>query len=189
MAGSVNKVILIGNVGADPEIRRTQDGRPIANLRIATSETWRDRNSGERKEKTEWHTVVVFNEGLCKVIEQYVKKGAKLYIEGALQTRKWQDQQGQDRYSTEVVLQGFGSTLTMLDGRGEGGGDRSGGGYGGGRGGNAGVGDDFGGGGGYGDDYGAPSKSSGRGGSGGGAGAGSGGGGNFSRDLDDDIPF
>jgi single-strand DNA-binding protein len=187
MAGSVNKVILIGNVGADPEIRRTQDGRPIANLRIATSETWRDRNSGERKEKTEWHTVVVFNEGLCKVIEQYVKKGAKLYIEGALQTRKWQDQQGQDRYSTEVVLQGFGSTLTMLDGRGEGGGDRSGGGYGGGRGGNAGVGDDFGGGGGYGDDYGAPSKSSGRGGSGGGAG--SGGGGNFSRDLDDDIPF
>jgi single-strand DNA-binding protein len=189
MAGSVNKVILIGNVGADPEIRRTQDGRPIANLRIATSETWRDRNSGERKEKTEWHTVVVFNEGLCKVIEQYVKKGAKLYIEGALQTRKWQDQQGQDRYSTEVVLQGFGSTLTMLDGRGEGGGDRSGGGYGGGRGGNAGGGDDFGGGGGYGDDYGAPSKSSGRGGSGGGAGAGSGGGGNFSRDLDDDIPF
>ncbi len=186
MAGSVNKVILIGNVGADPEIRRTQDGRPIANLRIATSETWRDRNSGERKEKTEWHTVVVFNEGLCKVIEQYVKKGAKLYIEGALQTRKWQDQQGQDRYSTEVVLQGFGSTLTMLDGRGEGGGDRSGGGYGGGRGGNAGGGDDFGGGGGgYGDDYGAPSKSSGRGGSGGGAGAG----GNFSRDLDDDIPF
>jgi len=189
MAGSVNKVILIGNVGADPEIRRTQDGRPIANLRIATSETWRDRNSGERKEKTEWHTVVVFNEGLCKVIEQYVKKGAKLYIEGALQTRKWQDQQGQDRYSTEVVLQGFGSTLTMLDGRGEGGGDRSSGGYGGGRGGNAGGGDDFGGGGGYGDDYGAPSKSSGRGGSGGGAGAGSGGGGNFSRDLDDDIPF
>lgn len=184
MAGSVNKVILIGNVGADPEIRRTQDGRPIANLRIATSETWRDRNSGERREKTEWHTVVVFNEGLCKVVEQYVKKGAKLYIEGALQTRKWQDQQGQDRYSTEVVLQGFGSTLTMLDGRGEGGGDRSGG-YGGGRGSNAGGGD-FGGGGGYGDDYGSPSQSSGRGGSGGGS---SSGGGNFSRDLDDDIPF
>ncbi|WP_112941641.1 MULTISPECIES: single-stranded DNA-binding protein [unclassified Rhizobium] len=186
MAGSVNKVILIGNVGADPEIRRTQDGRPIANLRIATSETWRDRNSGERREKTEWHTVVVFNEGLCKVVEQYVKKGAKLYIEGALQTRKWQDQQGQDRYSTEVVLQGFGSTLTMLDGRGEGGGERSGGGYGGGRGSNAGGGD-FGGGGGYGDDYGSPSQSSGRGSSGGGAS--SGGGGNFSRDLDDDIPF
>ncbi|WP_414634535.1 single-stranded DNA-binding protein [Sinorhizobium meliloti] len=118
MAGSVNKVILIGNVGADPEIRRTQDGRPIANLRIATSETWRDRNSGERREKTEWHTVVVFNEGLCKVVEQYVKKGAKLYIEGQLQTRKWQDQTGNDRYSTEVVLQGFNSTLTMLDGRG-----------------------------------------------------------------------
>ena len=136
MAGSVNKVILIGNVGADPEIRRTQDGRPIANLRIATSESWRDRNSGERKEKTEWHTVVVFNEGLCKVIEQYVKKGAKLYIEGALQTRKWQDQTGNDRYSTEIVLQGFNSTLTMLDGRGEGGGGRGGrGGFGGGRGG------------------------------------------------------
>jgi single-strand DNA-binding protein len=177
MAGSVNKVILIGNVGADPEIRRTQDGRPIANLRIATSETWRDRNSGERREKTEWHTVVVFNEGLCKVIEQYVKKGAKLYIEGALQTRKWQDQQGQDRYSTEVVLQGFGSTLTMLDGRGEGGGASSGSGFGGGRG----VGSDFGGG----DDYGAPSQSSGR--SAGGSGASAGG--NFSRDLDDDIPF
>src|SRR6478609_4718881 len=151
MAGSVNKVILVGNVGADPEIRRTQDGRPNANPRIATSETWRDRNSGERKEKTEWHTVVVFNEGLCKVVEQYVKKGAKLYIEGALQTRKWQDQQGQDRYSTEVVLQGFGSTLTMLDGRGEGGGASSGSGFGGGRSG----GNDFGGG----DDYGAPSQS------------------------------
>ncbi|MBB3318991.1 single-strand DNA-binding protein [Rhizobium sp. BK181] len=178
MAGSVNKVILIGNVGADPEIRRTQDGRPIANLRIATSETWRDRNSGERREKTEWHTVVVFNEGLCKVVEQYVKKGAKLYIEGALQTRKWQDQNGQDRYSTEVVLQGFGSTLTMLDGRGEGGGASSG--FGGGRGSNAGGGD-FGGGGGYGDDYGAPSQSSGR--------SSGGSGGNFSRDLDDDIPF
>ncbi|CCM75648.1 single-stranded DNA-binding protein [Rhizobium mesoamericanum] len=176
MAGSVNKVILIGNVGADPEIRRTQDGRPIANLRIATSETWRDRNSGERREKTEWHTVVVFNEGLCKVVEQYVKKGAKLYIEGALQTRKWQDQNGQDRYSTEVVLQGFNSTLTMLDGRGEGGGASSG--FGGGRGSNAGG--DFGGGG-YGDDYGAPSQSSGR--------SSGGSGGNFSRDLDDDIPF
>jgi len=127
MAGSVNKVILIGNVGADPEIRRTQDGRPIANLRIATSDTWRDRNSGERREKTEWHNVVVFNEGLCKVVEQYVKKGAKLYIEGALQTRKWTDQTGNDRYTTEVVLQGFNSTLTMLDGRGEGGGRGQGG--------------------------------------------------------------
>ena len=117
MAGSVNKVILVGNLGADPEIRRTQDGRPIANLRIATSESWRDKNTGERKEKTEWHRVVVFNEGLCKVIEQYVKKGSKVYIEGALQTRKWTDQSGQERYSTEVVLQGFNSTLTMLDGR------------------------------------------------------------------------
>lgn len=124
MSGSVNKVILIGNVGADPEIRRKQDGKPIANLRIATSETWRDRD-GNRKEKTEWHSVVVFNEGLVKVIEGYVKKGAKLYIEGALQTRKWQDQSGNDRYSTEVVLQGFSSTLTMLDGRGEGGGHQS----------------------------------------------------------------
>ncbi|WP_413709486.1 single-stranded DNA-binding protein [Rhizobium sp. Rhizsp82] len=184
MAGSVNKVILIGNVGADPEIRRTQDGRPIANLRIATSEQWRDRNSGERREKTEWHTVVVFNEGLCKVVEQYVKKGAKLYIEGALQTRKWQDQQGQDRYSTEVVLQGFNSTLTMLDGRGDGGGASSGFGGGGGRGNNN---DYGGGGGGYGDDYGAPSQSSG--GGRGGSSSGGGGGGNFSRDLDDDIPF
>jgi single-strand DNA-binding protein len=130
MAGSVNKVILIGNLGADPEIRRTQDGRPIANLRIATSETWRDKNTGERKEKTEWHRVVVFNEGLCKVIEQYVKKGSKLYIEGALQTRKWQDKDGQDRYSTEVVLQGFNSVLTMLDSRA--GGGSSGGDFGGG---------------------------------------------------------
>ena len=122
MAGSVNKVILIGNLGADPEIRRTQDGKPIANLNIATSETWRDRNSGERKEKTEWHRVVIFNEGLCKVAEQYLKKGAKVYIEGALQTRKWTDKDGHDKYSTEIVLQGFNSTLTMLDGRGEGGG-------------------------------------------------------------------
>jgi len=122
MAGSVNKVILIGNLGADPEIRRTQDGRPIANLRIATSESWRDKNSGERREKTEWHTVVVFNEGLCKIAEQYLRKGSKVYLEGALQTRKWQDKEGNDRYSTEVVLQGFGSNLTMLDGRGEGGG-------------------------------------------------------------------
>jgi len=192
MAGSVNKVILIGNVGADPELRRTQDGRPIANLRIATSETWRDRNSGERKEKTEWHTVVVFNEGLCKVVEQYVKKGAKLYIEGALQTRKWQDQSGNDRYSTEIVLQGFNSTLTMLDGRGEGGGDR--GGYGGGRGGSSdfgGGGDDFGGGYGGGNDYDRP-RSGGQGGNQGGGQGGRGGqsgGGNFSRDLDDDIPF
>ncbi len=122
MAGSVNKVILIGNLGADPEIRRTQDGRPIANLRVATSESWRDKGTGERKEKTEWHRVVIFNEGLCKIAEQYLKKGMKVYLEGALQTRKWQDQSGQDRYSTEVVLQGFNSQLTMLDRAGGGGG-------------------------------------------------------------------
>jgi single-strand DNA-binding protein len=130
MAGSVNKVILIGNLGADPEIKRTQDGRPIANLRIATSETWRDKNSGERKEKTEWHRVVIFSEGLCKIAEQYLKKGAKVYIEGQLQTRKWTDQAGVEKYSTEVVLQNFNSTLTMLDGRtggGAGGGDSYGG--------------------------------------------------------------
>jgi single-strand DNA-binding protein len=117
MAGSVNKVILVGNLGRDPEIRRTQDGRPIANLRVATSESWKDRNSGERKERTEWHSVVIFNENLAKVAEQYLRKGSKVYVEGQLQTRKWQDQQGQDRYSTEVVLQGFSGTLTMLDGR------------------------------------------------------------------------
>ncbi len=119
MAGSVNKVILVGNLGADPEIRRTQDGRPIANFSVATSESWRDKNSGERKERTEWHRVVVFSEGLCRVIEQYVKKGSKVYLEGQLQTRKWQDKDGNDRWSTEVVLQGFNSTLTMLDSRNE----------------------------------------------------------------------
>ena len=122
MAGSVNKVILIGNLGADPEIRRTQDGRPIANLRVATSESWRDKATGERKERTEWHRVVIFNEGLCKIAEQYLKKGAKVYLEGSLQTRKWQDQSGQDKYSTEVVLQGFNGQLTMLDRAGGGGG-------------------------------------------------------------------
>jgi single-strand DNA-binding protein len=128
MAGSVNKVILIGNLGADPEIRRTQDGRPIANLRLATSDSWKDKATGERKEKTEWHRVVIFNENLCRIAEQYLKKGSKVYIEGALQTRKWQDQSGQDRYSTEVVLQGFRGELTLLDragssGAGGGGGD------------------------------------------------------------------
>ena len=122
MSGSVNKVILIGNLGADPEVRRTQDGRPIVNLRVATSESWRDKATGERKEKTEWHRVVIFNENLCKIAEQYLKKGAKVYIEGALQTRKWTDQSGVEKYSTEVVLQGFNSTLTMLEGRGGGGG-------------------------------------------------------------------
>ena len=127
MAGSVNKVILVGNLGKDPEIRRTQDGRPIANLSVATSESWRDKATGERKEKTEWHRVVIFNENLCRIAEQYLKKGSKVYIEGALQTRKWQDQSGQDRYSTEVVLQGFRGELTLLDraggGSGSGGGD------------------------------------------------------------------
>ena len=129
MAGSVNKVILVGNLGADPEVRRTQDGRPIVNLRVATSETWRDKNTGERREKTEWHRVVIFSEGLAKIAEQYLKKGSKVYLEGALQTRKWQDKDGQDRYSTEVVLQGFNSALTMLDraGGGSGGGDFGGG--------------------------------------------------------------
>ena len=179
MAGSVNKVILVGNLGADPEIRRTQDGRPIANLSVATSETWRDKNSGERKERTEWHRVVIFNEGLCKVVENYLKKGSKIYLEGQLQTRKWQDQSGQDKYSTEVVLQGFNSTLTMLDGRGDGDG-------GGGRGRSGGGG----GGGDYGGDYGGgDSGSSGGGQSSGGQSSGGQSGGGFSRDLDDDIPF
>ena len=132
MAGSVNKVILIGNVGADPEIRHAQNGNKIANIRLATSESWKDKQSGERREKTEWHRVVCFSPGLSDVIERYVKKGSKLYIEGKLQTRKWQDQSGQDRYSTEVVLRPFKSELTMLDGRGEGGGSTGGGGYGGG---------------------------------------------------------
>src|ERR687895_763715 len=123
MAGSVNKVILVGNLGRDPEIRRTQDGRPIANLSVATSENWRDKATGERREKTEWHRVVIFNEGLCKVVEQYLKKGAKVYLEGALQTRKYTDKDGVEKYSTEVVLQGFNSVLTMLDSRAGGGGD------------------------------------------------------------------
>jgi single-strand DNA-binding protein len=166
MAGSVNKVILIGNLGADPEIKRTQDGRPIANLRIATSESWRDKNTGERKEKTEWHRVVIFSEGLCKVAEQYLKKGAKVYIEGQLQTRKWTDQSGVEKYSTEVVLQGFNATLTMLDGRSGGGSfgsdDSSSG--------------DFG--------SGAPSGGAPR-----RAVAASGGGGRSNNDMDDDIPF
>jgi single-strand DNA-binding protein len=172
MAGSVNKVILVGNLGADPEIRRTQDGRPIANLRIATSETWRDKTSGERKEKTEWHRVVIFNEGLCKVAEQYLKKGAKVYIEGALQTRKWQDQSGQEKFSTEIVLQGFNSTLTMLDGRTGGGGGSFG---------SDDSGSDFGDSSGGSVRGGAPRKVA--------AGGGGGGGGNRGGDMDDDIPF
>ena len=181
MAGSVNKVILIGNLGKDPEIRRTQDGRPIANLRIATSESWRDKTSGERREKTEWHAVVIFNENLCKVAENYLRKGSKVYIEGQLQTRKWQDQSGQDRYSTEVVLQGFNGTLTMLDGRASGGAGMQEGGqseYGGDAG--------FGGGGGYGGGggggYSEPPRR-------GGGGKPSGGGKNFDKPLDDEIPF
>ena len=129
MAGSVNKVILVGNLGKDPEVRRMQDGRPVVNMSVATSESWRDKATGERKEKTEWHRVVIFNEGLAKIAEQYLKKGSKVYLEGALQTRKWTDQQGVEKYSTEVVLQGFNSALTMLDraGGGGGGSDVSGG--------------------------------------------------------------
>jgi single-strand DNA-binding protein len=169
MAGSVNKVILIGNLGRDPEVRSFQNGGKVCNLRIATSETWKDRNTGERREKTEWHSVAIFNEGLARIAEQYLRKGSKVYIEGQLETRKWQDQSGQDRYTTEVVLRNYGGTLTLLDGRDGGGG--GGGGYGGG--------DDrgYGGGdrGGYGDDRGGP-----------GFGGGGGGGGS---DLDDEIPF
>ncbi len=181
MAGSLNKVMLIGNLGQDPEVRSFQNGGKVCNLRIATSETWKDRNTGERQERTEWHTVAIFSEGLVNVCENYLKKGSKVFIEGQLQTRKWQDQSGNDRYSTEVVLRGFNGTLTMLDGAGGGqgdGGGRSGGGFGGGQGGGG-----QGGGGGW---------NQGGGGSGGGnqgggnAGGGSGGG---YDDLDDDIPF
>jgi single-strand DNA-binding protein len=164
MAGSINKVILVGNLGADPEIRTLNSGDRVANLRIATSETWRDRNSGERKERTEWHRVVIFNDNLVKVAENYLKKGAKVYIEGAIQTRKWTDQSGQEKYSTEVVLQKFRGELTMLDGRGEGGGASYGGGD---------------------EDYGAS------GGSGGGfqRAQASGPKESFTADLDDEIPF
>ena len=172
MAGSLNKVMLIGNLGADPEIRSFQNGGKVANLRIATSETWKDRATGERKEKTEWHTVAIFSEGLVGVVERYLKKGSKVFVEGKLQTRKWQDQNGQDRYSTEVVIQGLGGTLTMLDGAAGGsgsggGGGRSGGGNGGGSGGGSGGGWN-------------------QGGSSGGSAGGAGGG---YDDLDDDIPF
>jgi single-strand DNA-binding protein len=129
MSGSVNKVILIGNLGRDPEIRRTADGRPIANLRIATSDTWRDKTTGEKKERTEWHTVVIFNENLAKIAEQYLRKGSKVYVEGSLQTRKWTDQQGAERYVTEVVAQGFSGGLTLLDSRDGGGRGAAGAGY------------------------------------------------------------
>lgn len=177
MAGSLNKVMLIGNLGRDPEVRSFQNGGKVCNLRIATSETWKDRNTGERRERTEWHSVAVFSEGLVRVCEQFLRKGSKVYIEGQLQTRKWQDQSGQDRYSTEIVLQGFGSTLTMLDGRGGEGGGQGGGGFSGGGQGSYGGGQ----GGGY--DSGAQG--------GGSYGGGQGGGGQStpSRDLDDEIPF
>lgn len=194
MAGSVNKVILVGNLGADPEVRSFQNGGKVCNLRIATSETWKDRNSGDRQERTEWHTVAIFSEGLVGVAERFLRKGSKVYIEGQLRTRKWQDQSGNDRYSTEVVLQGPGAVMTMLDGaQGGGGGQRSGGGsgsWGNDRGGSSGGGSSDGGwnqGGG---------GSSGGGSSGGGFGGGSSGGasgggksGGFSDDFDDDIPF
>jgi single-strand DNA-binding protein len=163
MAGSVNKVILVGNLGKDPEVRHTQDGKPIVNLSLATSETWRDKNSGERKEKTEWHRVVIFNEGIAKVAEQYLKKGSTIYVEGQLQTRKWTDKDGVEKYSTEVVLQNYGGTLTMLGGK-PGSGDSSGGDYGGG------------------DGFGASSPMD-RPRSGGGAKQ------TFARDLDDEVPF
>ncbi|KZL01765.1 Single-stranded DNA-binding protein [Pseudovibrio sp. Ad5] len=188
MAGSVNKVILVGNLGADPEVRRTQDGRPIVNLRIATSESWRDRNSGERRERTEWHRVVVFNEGLAKVAEQFLRKGSKVYIEGQLQTRKWQDQSGQDKYSTEIVLQGFNSTLTMLDGRGEGGGAGGQGGQSGGFGGSGGGGGGYDQGGGFGGG-GSSNQGGGFGGGGGGGGGGQAPSGGFGGGMDDEIPF
>ncbi|MBT9383406.1 single-stranded DNA-binding protein [Pseudooceanicola sp. CBS1P-1] len=184
MAGSVNKVILIGNLGRDPEVRSFQNGGKVCNLRIATSETWKDRNSGERKERTEWHTIAVYSEPLVRVCEQYLRKGSKVYIEGQLETRKWQDQNGADRYSTEIALRPYRSELTMLDGRSGGG---EGGGYGGGDsgyGGGSGGGSSYGGGGG--------GRSSGgyddRGGYGGGSQGGSGGAAP-SRDFDDEIPF
>jgi len=183
MAGSVNKVILIGNLGKDPESRSFQNGGKVVELRIATSESWKDRGTGERKEKTEWHTVKVFNEGLAGVAERFLRKGSKVYIEGAIETRKWQDQSGADRYSTEIVLKGFNSVLTMLDGApGAGGGASRGGG---------GGGDDWNSGGG--DDFAGNSSSRGGGNFNGGASRGgpSGGapaGGGFD-DLDDDVPF
>ena len=174
MAGSLNKVMLIGNLGADPEVRSFQNGGRVCNLRIATSENWKDKNTGERQERTEWHSVAIFSDGLINVCENYLRKGSKVFVEGQLQTRKWQDQQGNDRYSTEVVLRGFGGTLTMLDGRGEGGG---GGGQRGGGNWNQGGGQGGGG-----------ASGGGQGGNQGGSGGGQGGGSNYD-DLDDDIPF
>lgn len=177
MAGSLNKVMLIGNLGQDPEVRSFQNGGKVCNLRIATSEQWKDRNTGERQERTEWHTVAIFSEGLINVCENYLKKGSKVFIEGQLQTRKWQDQNGQDRYSTEVVLRGFNGTLTMLDGPGGGSGGGQRGGSGGGGGWNQGGGGQSSGGG---DNWRSGGGSQGSGGSGGGS--------NYD-DLDDDIPF
>ncbi len=183
MAGSLNKVMLIGNLGADPEIRSFQNGGKVCNLRIATSENWKDRE-GQRQERTEWHTVAIFSEGLVNVCENYLRKGSKVYIEGQLQTRKWQDQQGNDRYSTEIVLRGFNGTLTMLDGRGEGGGAGASGG--GGNYGRSGGGQQGGGASRSGDSWGSTGGSSGGGGGGGGD---SWGGSRGGDDLDDDIPF
>jgi len=181
MAGSVNKVILVGNLGRDPESRSFQNGGKVVNLRIATSEQWKDRNTGERKEKTEWHSVAIFNEGLANVAERYLRKGSKVYIEGALQTRKWTDQAGVEKYSTEIVLQGFNSVLTMLDGA-----PGQGGGGGGDRGSASGGRDDWGGSSGGGrDDFAGASSGGGGGGSKGGGGFGGG----YSDDLDDDVPF
>ncbi len=191
MAGSVNKVILVGNLGRDPEVRTSQDGSKIVNLSIATSETWKDRSSGERKEKTEWHRVVIFNPNLADVAERFLRKGSSVYVEGALQTRKWTDQQGQERYSTEVVIGRFKGELTLLGGRGEGGqggggDDFGGGGYGGGQGGGYGGGAGGGGGG-----YGGGQRSGGGNQGGGGGGQRSGGGSGWEPppDLDDEIPF
>jgi single-strand DNA-binding protein len=191
MAGSVNKVILVGNLGADPEVKSFQNGGRIANLRIATSENWKDKNSGERKERTEWHSVVLNSDGLVGVAERFLRKGSKVYIEGQLRTRKWQDQSGNDRYTTEISVGGMGGVLTMLDGAqgggGGGGGSRGGGDFGGGGGGRAsGGGDDWGGGSSGGGSSGGGS-SGGWGKTGGSSGGGSGGG--FGDDLDDDIPF
>ena len=176
MAGSVNKVILVGNLGRDPEVRTFQNGGKVCNLRIATSENWKDRNTGERRERTEWHSVAIFSEPLARIAEQYLRKGSKVYIEGQLETRKWQDQSGQDRYSTEVVLRPYRGELTLLDGRSDGG-------SGGGGGGSFGGGGDSYGGGGY-DDRGYDDR-----GGGGSAGGGSGPSRAPSRDLDDEIPF
>ena len=192
MAGSVNKVILIGNLGADPEIKSFQNGGKIANLRIATSEQWKDRMTGERKERTEWHQVVINGEGLVGVVERFLKKGSKVYIEGSLRTRKWQDRDGNDKYTTEIVIAGMGGTLTMLDGA------PGGGGGGGSRGGGSGGGDDWsggasGGGSGGGWNQGGGGSSGGGASSGGGFGGGASGGGGgrppFDDDLDDDVPF